>query len=102
MKHRIRKTRWALIPLAVICLVISAGILATHAEDSGTSKVIFHVGWYDVGKAALEGLKGVVKVDKGFKGFKEINTVYYDPTMITIKDMEDALKSAGTYKGQVE
>jgi copper chaperone CopZ len=50
-----------------------------------------------VGKEALEGLKGVKKVDKGFCNLREINTVYYDPEIITIKTMEMALKKAGTY-----
>ena len=72
------------------------------AQDVGTSKVIFHVQWYDVGKEALEGLKGVKKVEKGFRYFKEINTVYYDPTIITIEEMERALKKAGTYLGKVQ
>ena len=31
--------------------------------------------------------------------FKEINTVVYDPRRITIEEMKDALKEAGTYKG---
>jgi len=52
-----------------------------------------------VGKAALEGLKGIKRVEKGFKDFKEINRVYYDPTLISIKEMEEALKRAGTYVG---
>jgi hypothetical protein len=38
-------------------------------------------------------------VTKGFRSFKEINTVYYDPTVITIEEMEGALKKAGTYRG---
>jgi hypothetical protein len=38
-------------------------------------------------------------VTSGFKGFKEINTVYYDPEQITIEDMQKALKAAGTYRG---
>jgi copper chaperone CopZ len=50
-----------------------------------------------VGKAALEGLKGVNKVEKGFRSFREINTVYYYPSVITIEEMERALKRAGTY-----
>jgi hypothetical protein len=50
-----------------------------------------------VGKAALEGLKGVLKVDKGFRYFSEINTVYYDPEIITIEEMEMVLKKVGTY-----
>lgn len=67
------------------------------AQDAGTSKVIFNVKWFDVGKEALEGLKGVKRVEKGFRYLKEINTVYYDPAEITINEMETALKKAGTY-----
>jgi len=49
----------------------------------------------------MEGLKGVKRVEKGFRHFKEINTVYYDPAIITIEEMEMALKKAGTYVGTV-
>jgi len=38
-------------------------------------------------------------VTRGFKNFKEINTVYYDSQQITIEDMQKALKAAGTYRG---
>ena len=55
-----------------------------------------------MGKAALEGLKGVKKVERGFKDFKEINTAFYDPTLITIEEMEEALKRAQTYRGTVK
>jgi hypothetical protein len=41
----------------------------------------------------------VERVDRGFRYFKEINTVYYDPAVITIETMEKALKEAGTYLG---
>jgi len=47
-----------------------------------------------MGAAALEWLKGV---EKGYRYFEEINTVYYDPAIITIEEMEMALKKAGTY-----
>ena len=50
-----------------------------------------------MGKAALERLPGVVRVDKGFFKSSEINTVYYDPAKITVKDMENALIKARTY-----
>jgi copper chaperone CopZ len=55
-----------------------------------------------VGKAALDGLKGVKKVENGFREGREINTVYYDPTEITIEEMVKALKDAGTYRGTAE
>jgi hypothetical protein len=51
-----------------------------------------------VGKAALEGLNGVKKVTSGWKGLMEINTVTYDRTVITIEEMEEALKKARTYR----
>jgi len=44
----------------------------------------------------------VKKVEKGFRNSKEINTVYYDPNVITIEEMEMALKKAGTYLGTLE
>lgn len=50
-----------------------------------------------MGKRALEGLNGVIKVKRGFRGFREINTVYFDPELITVEEMEDALKQVGTY-----
>lgn len=52
-----------------------------------------------MGKAALEGLHGVKKVEKGFRGAKEINTVTYDPAEITAERMVEALTRAGTYRG---
>jgi hypothetical protein len=52
-----------------------------------------------VGEAALEGLKGVELVNSGFHKFKETNTVWYNPALINIDEMEKALKDAGTYLG---
>lgn len=51
-----------------------------------------------MGKAALEGQEGIRKIEKGFYNFMEINTVYYDPSKITVEKMEKLLKKAGTYK----
>ena len=55
-----------------------------------------------MGKAALEGLEGIEQVDRGFHNFKEINTVYYDASTVTIEEMEDVLRKAGTYRGTVK
>lgn len=55
-----------------------------------------------MGKAALEGRKGIRRVTSGWKGFREINTVYYDPSEISIKEMEKALKESGTYKETIK
>jgi len=50
----------------------------------------------------LEGLNGVKEVRKGFRGFREINTVVYDPRAITPDQMASALKGARTYRGIAE
>ena len=55
-----------------------------------------------MGKSALEGLDGVKSVTSGFSGVREINTVTYDPTVITPDRMVSALKKAGTYTGTRE
>jgi copper chaperone CopZ len=55
-----------------------------------------------VGASALEGLDGVTDVTKGFKGSKEINTVTYDPSKVSIEQMTEALEEAGTYRGLAE
>ena len=40
-------------------------------------------------------------MDIGWKGFREINTVIYDPDKITIEEMVGILKEARTYRGTV-
>lgn len=52
-----------------------------------------------MGKAALEGLHGVKKVENGFRGAREINMVTFDPAEITVEKMVEALTRAGTYGG---
>jgi hypothetical protein len=44
-------------------------------------------------------LDGIKRIEKGFLNAKEINTVYYESSKITIEEMENALKKAGTYLG---
>ena len=83
-------------------LSLFAGDRVALAQETGTSKVIFKVKCYDDGKAALQGLKGVQKIETGFHYIHETDTVYYDPNLITIKDMETALKKAGTYVDTVQ
>ena len=39
------------------------------------------------------------KVTSGFQGSREINTVAYDPDVISAEEMVAALKAAGTYRG---
>ena len=55
-----------------------------------------------MGKAALDGLQGVKKVDRGFRGTREINIVYFDPAEIDVATMVEALTRAGTYRGTAD
>jgi copper chaperone CopZ len=67
-----------------------------------TAEAVFTVKCYDEGKAALQGLKGIKKIETGIHYFKETDTVYYDPKAVTVEEMEAALKKAGTYVGTVK
>ena len=100
----------ALLFLAVIALLLYSGRMAdiaalspfpgsgtALAQEKGTEKAVFKVKCYDEGKAALQGLKGIQKIETGFHYVHETDTVYYDPKLITIEEMESALKKAGTY-----
>jgi hypothetical protein len=52
-----------------------------------------------VGESVLEGLKGVELVNSGFQDSQETNTVWLNPDLISIDEMEKALKEAGVYLG---
>ena len=93
------KTRMILALFVSFVFIIAAGFSEAEAAEASAT---FTVEWYDVGQDALEGLNGVNKVTKGFRGSKEINTAYYDTEKITIQEMETALKAAGTYTGTLE
>ena len=70
---------------------------AAFAEEKGTAKVVFKVKCYDEGKAALQGMTGIKKIETGFHYIHETDTVYFDPMKVTIEEMENVLKKAGTY-----
>ena len=88
--------------LVLITFFVIDGYRPSYSENPELSTVVFYVDWYDVGKAALEGLEGIKRIDKGFRHFKETNTVYYDTTIITVEEMKGALKKAGTYLRTME
>ena len=99
----IKKFCLGLLPiLFLLTLPLVDGYRPAHAESPDLSTAVFYVQWYDVGKAALEGLEGIRRIQKGFHNAKEINTVYYESSKITIEEMVDALKKAGTYLGTVK
>jgi copper chaperone CopZ len=81
----------------LMLLVLVLGERVSFSQETGASKAVFTVRCYDEGKAALQGLKGIQRIETGFHYLRETDTVYYDPKVITIEEMETALKKAGTY-----
>ena len=74
----------------------------SHAEViEDTDQTTFAVHCYDVGASALDGLPGIISIEKGWNNFKEINRSVYDPDKITVNQLEDRLKKSGTYLGPV-
>lgn len=49
----------------------------------------------------LDGLKGVERVYSHFLDSHEANTVYYDPALTNIENIENALKDGAGYLGTV-
>ena len=80
-------------------VVLLMGITSAAAQETTSARIVFYVAWYDVGKAALEGLPGIIKVTSGWHRFREVNTVDYNPAAISPDQMVRALKDAGTYAG---
>ena len=93
--------KWTILIAAVI-LAFSTLTAISQAETPGNAaRATFNVHCYDVGASALEGLPGIISVEKGWRNFKEVNRVVYDPTKISVQQMENRLKNAGTYSGTV-
>ena len=87
-----------LVPVLISILIVN-GNLPSKAENKGLPKVVFYVSWFDVSEPVLDGLKGVELVNSDFHGSKERTTVWYDPALISIDEMEIALKEVGIYRG---
>ena len=41
-------------------------------------------------------------MSSGWRGFRETNTVLYDPEFITVEEMVGILKKSGTYRGTAD
>jgi len=46
----------------------------------------------------MEGRPGIVSVKKGWEDFNEVDRVVFDPEVISVPEMENILKAAGTYR----
>ena len=72
-------------------------VLSSSSSVLPLREATFVVGWYDIGKAALDGQPGVVNVEKGWLNMSEINRVVFNPAKTNVNRIEETLKESGTY-----
>ena len=101
MKNRQELGLAVLLALGLVFIILINASLPSKAENRELTKAVFHVAWFDVSEEVLDGLKGVERVYSHFLGSHEANTVWFDPALIDIEQMEDALKDRGGYLGTV-
>ncbi len=103
MRDRTRENAFAAgyVLAAVISVIVLSGRAMSSGPENSESKVVFAVHCYDDGARALQGMPGVIRIEKGHRFSRETDTVYYDPAIITIEKMENALKQAGTYRDTI-
>jgi len=84
--------KYILILLTVAMLLVGSPVLAGDNES-----VTFVVHCYDVGAQALENRPGVISVKRGWRGFREVDRVVYDPQQVNRGQLENWLREADTY-----
>ena len=90
--------------------LVAAGVLgfvlfafrATADITPVMAKATFVVHCYDVGAHALEGKPGVLAIERGWSGSREVDRVVYNPEEVSIIQLEAWLKASGTYVRTLE
>jgi len=88
--------------ISVILTLVLVTLNATAEAPAGMAKATFAVHCYDVGASALSGKPGVVSVERGWSGAREVDRVVYNPREVTLMQLEGWLKEADTYVGTLE
>ena len=101
MKSKQELALAVLLTIGLVFIIIINAKLPSEDEDRELAKAVFYVAWYDVSEEVLDGLEGVERVYSHFLDSHEANTVWYDPALIKIEQMENALKDGGGYLGTV-
>lgn len=93
----------ASLSITAALLGLLLGVAGAAAGDlSGTARATFVVHCYDVGAHALQGRPGVLTVERGWSGSREIDRVVYNPEKVSIVQLEGWLKDSGTYVSTLE
>lgn len=89
-----------------ISAILLTGLLVTSNSPAeippGMAGATFVVHCYDVGVSTLSGKTGVLSVQRGWSGGREVDRVVYDPQQVSLENLEDWLKDAGTYVRTLE
>lgn len=80
-------------------LIATGSIAGTPAE---MARATFAVHCYDVGAQALSARPGVISVKRGWSGSREVDRVIYNPQAVSLGQLEQWLKEAGTYVDTLE
>jgi len=88
--------------ISIMLTGLLVAINATAETPSGMAKATFAVHCYDVGASALDGKPGVVSVERGWSGAREVDRVVYDPKHVSLGELESWLKAADTYVDTLE
>lgn len=91
-------------------LIISATLLTlvlfafkvTAEVPPGMARATFVVRCYTVGVDALSGKPGVLSVDPGWSGAREVDRVVFNPQQVSVNQLENWLKEAGTHVSTLE
>jgi hypothetical protein len=82
---------------AIVLVGALVAVTAAAAPATELAKATFAVHCYDVGAGALDGKPGVVSVERGWRGFREVDRVTFDPQQVSLGQLEGWLKAADTY-----
>jgi len=82
---------------AIVLTGTLVAVTLAAAPPSDLAKATFAVHCYDVGASALDGKPGVISVERGWSGFREVDRVVYDPKQVSLGQLESWLKAADTY-----
>jgi len=87
----------AILNSGLALLLLLAPLSRAESPPAETARATFVVHCYDVGADALTGLPGVLAVERGWSGGREVDRVVYDPRQLSEAQLERRLKESGTY-----
>lgn len=88
--------------LGVVLTTLLVAGPAIAETPPGMARATFVVHCYDVGVSALQDKPGVISVQPGWSGLREVDRVVYDPHVVSLTALENWLKEADTYIGTLE